>query len=132
MVTGPQFAYSDTWQLVINTETTIVTFLMVFLIQHTQNRDTQTVHLMLDELICGAQGARNSLIELESYLTRNRKSCSSSLNVCAKVVIRSPRHDELRRKMADVRVFRRKILGDTGLNLVSRGVTNGRRLSWKS
>ena len=65
MVTGPQFAYSDTWQLVINTGTTIVTFLMVFLIQHTQNRDTQTVHLKLDELIRGVHGARNSLIDLE-------------------------------------------------------------------
>ena len=65
MVTGPQFAYSDTWQLVINTGTTIVTFLMVFLIQHTQNRDTQTIHLRLDELIRGVQGARNSLIDLE-------------------------------------------------------------------
>ena len=65
-VTGPQFAYSDTWQLVINTGTTIVTFLMVFLIQHTQNRDTQTVHLKLDELIRGVQGARNSLIDLEN------------------------------------------------------------------
>ena len=66
MVTGPQFAYSHTWQLVINTETTIVTFLMVFLIQHTQNRDTQTVHLKLDELIYGVHGARNSLIDLEN------------------------------------------------------------------
>jgi low affinity Fe/Cu permease len=66
MVTGPQFAYSDTWQLVINTGTTIVTFLMVFLIQHTQNRDTQAVHLKLDELIRGVQGARNSLIDLEN------------------------------------------------------------------
>ncbi len=65
LVTGPQFAYSDTWQLVINTGTSIVTFLMVFLIQHTQNRDTQTVHLKLDELIRGVQGARNSLIDLE-------------------------------------------------------------------
>jgi len=65
LVTGPQFAYSDTWQLVINTGTSIVTFLMVFLIQHTQNRDTQTVHLKLDELIHGVQGARNSLIDLE-------------------------------------------------------------------
>jgi low affinity Fe/Cu permease len=66
MVTGPHFAYSDTWQLVINTGTTIVTFLMVFLIQHTQNRDTQTVHLKLDELIRGVHGARNSLIDLET------------------------------------------------------------------
>jgi low affinity Fe/Cu permease len=66
MVTGPHFAYSDTWQLVINTGTTVVTFLIVFLIQHTQNRDTLAVHLKLDELIRGVQGARNSLIDLEN------------------------------------------------------------------
>ncbi len=66
MVTGPQFAYSDTWQLVINTCTTIVTFLMVFLIQNTQNRDAKVVHQKLNELIRGVQGARNSLINLET------------------------------------------------------------------
>jgi low affinity Fe/Cu permease len=66
VVTGPQFAYSDTWQLVINTGTTIVTFLMVFLIQNTQNRDAKAVHLKLDELIYGVHGARNSLIDLEN------------------------------------------------------------------
>ena len=66
VMTGPHFAYSDTWQLVINTGTTIVTFLMVFLIQNTQNRDAKAVHLKLDELIHGVQGARNSLIDLES------------------------------------------------------------------
>jgi low affinity Fe/Cu permease len=66
VVTGPQFAYSDTWQLVINTGTTIVTFIMVFLIQNTQNRDAKVVHLKLDELIHGVQGARNSLIDLEN------------------------------------------------------------------
>ena len=65
-VTGPQFAYSDTWQLFINTSTTIVTFLMVFLIQSTQNRDAKAVHLKLDELIHGVRGARNSLIDLEN------------------------------------------------------------------
>ena len=68
VATGPQFAYSNTWQLVINTGTTIVTFLMVFLIQNTQNRDTKAVHLKLDELIYGVHGARNSLIDLE-YLS---------------------------------------------------------------
>ena len=66
VVTGPHFAYSDTWQLVINTGTTIVTFLIVFLIQNTQNRDAKVVHLKLDELIHGVQGARNSLINLEN------------------------------------------------------------------
>jgi low affinity Fe/Cu permease len=66
MVTGPHFAYSDTWQLVINTCTTIVTFLMVFLIQNTQNRDAKVVHQKLNELIRGVHGARNSLINLET------------------------------------------------------------------
>jgi len=63
--TGPLFKYSDTWQLVINTGTTIVTFLMVFLIQNTQNRDAKAIHLKLDELIRGVKGARNTLIDLE-------------------------------------------------------------------
>ena len=65
-VTGPAFHYSDTWQLVINTSTTIVTFLMVFLIQNTQNRDTKAVHLKLDELLRALKGARTSLVNLES------------------------------------------------------------------
>jgi low affinity Fe/Cu permease len=64
-VTGPLFHYSDTWQLVINTGTTIVTFLMVFLIQNTQNRDAHAVHLKLDELIRANVHARNSLLALE-------------------------------------------------------------------
>lgn len=63
---GPVFKYSDTWQLVINTGTTIVTFLMVFLIQSTQNRDSKALHLKLDELIRAHQGARNHLVDLES------------------------------------------------------------------
>ena len=64
-VTGPMFHYSDTWQLVINTGTTIVTFLMVFLIQNTQNRDARAMHLKLDELIRALKGARNQLVNLE-------------------------------------------------------------------
>jgi low affinity Fe/Cu permease len=65
-VTGPIFAYSDAWQLVINTGTTIVTFLMVFLIQNTQNRDARALHLKIDELIRSTQAARNRLIDLEN------------------------------------------------------------------
>jgi low affinity Fe/Cu permease len=63
--TGHAFGYSDTWQLIINTGTTIVTFLMVFLIQNTQNRDAKAVHLKLDELIRALGGARNKLVDLE-------------------------------------------------------------------
>lgn len=63
--TGPQFQFNDTWQLVINTGTTIVTFLMVFLIQNTQNRDARAMHLKLDELIRAVKGARNKLVNLE-------------------------------------------------------------------
>lgn len=64
-ITGPLFHFSDTWQLVINTGTTIVTFLMVFLIQNTQNRDSHALHLKLDELIRSSEGARNRLMQLE-------------------------------------------------------------------
>src|SRR6185295_18723622 len=63
--TGPLFHFSDTWQLVINTGTTVITFLMVFLIQNTQNRDSEAVHLKLDELIRALEGAHNALLDLE-------------------------------------------------------------------
>ncbi|MBA8889255.1 low affinity Fe/Cu permease [Dokdonella fugitiva] len=64
-VTGPLFGFSDTWQLVINTGTTIVTFLMVFLIQNTQNRDAEAMHVKMDELIRALEGAHNALLDLE-------------------------------------------------------------------
>ena len=67
LVSGPIFHYSDTWQLVINTGTTIVTFLMVFLIQNTQNRDSRALHLKVDELIHAIRNARDELIDLEDF-----------------------------------------------------------------
>ncbi len=76
-VTGPLFGFSDTWQLVINTGTTIVTFLMVFLIQNTQNREAISVQLKLDELLCAVQGARTEMVNLDTLsdadLARLRK-----------------------------------------------------------
>ena len=75
---GPVYHYSDTWQLVINTATTIVTFLMVFLIQNTQNRDAKAIQLKLDELIRGVQGARTGLVRLEELSDEELKDLESS------------------------------------------------------
>ena len=74
VVTGPYFHYSDTWQLVINTATTIVTFLMVFLIQNTQNRDARAIHLKLDEIIRSIHRAHNDMINIEKLSDEELKA----------------------------------------------------------
>jgi low affinity Fe/Cu permease len=80
---GPTYHYSDTWQLVINTGTTIVTFLMVFMIQNTQNRDAKALHLKLDELIRAQENARNSFINLEQGTDRQLEQVSDDLKEAA-------------------------------------------------
>ena len=91
LVAGPFFNYSDTWQLVVNTATTVITYLAVFLIQNTQNRDAKAIHLKLDELIKGVGGARTHLVnlqdlsdaelgELQEEFTRLREKAGQALN----------------------------------------------------
>lgn len=83
IVTGPVFNYSDTWQLAINTGTTIVTFLMVFLIQHTQNRDTLAMQLKLDELIYATRKAHNALLNLEELSEDEMEAIRKNYNLIA-------------------------------------------------
>ncbi len=96
LITGPIFHFSDTWQLVINTATTIVTFLMVFLIQNTQNRDSEAVQLKLDELLRSTPGAHNALLEIEE-LSENEldeiKRCYAALAKKAIADVRAGKSD---------------------------------------
>ncbi len=92
-VTGPMFHYSDTWQLVVNSYTDIVTFLMVFLIQNAQNRDTTVIDLKLDELLRGVKGARTSFIELDDMSEDEIKRVKKEFaRICAD--IRSHREEK--------------------------------------
>ena len=92
-LTGPYFDYSDTWQLIINTGTTIITFLVVFLIQNTQNRDAKALHLKLDELIRSKHGARNTLVDLENCTDEELAALEEEFKrVRAREKHRGPKH----------------------------------------
>jgi low affinity Fe/Cu permease len=104
-VTGPAFHFSDTWQLVINTGTTIVTFLMVFIIQNTQNRDAKAVHLKLDEIIRAIKGARNELVDLEEMSEEDLKKLEKEFKSL---------HDEAETKLEDVAKARAALSSSSG------------------
>jgi low affinity Fe/Cu permease len=108
-LTGPTFHYSDTWQLIINTGTTIVTFLMVFLIQNTQNRDAKAVHLKLDEVIRALKGARNELIDLEKLADEDLTSLEKQFERVRKKAERNGNNPgSMRRANRAERVFKGK------------------------
>jgi low affinity Fe/Cu permease len=94
-VTGPIFKFSDTWQLVINTGTTIITFLMVFLIQNTQNRESHAVQLKLDELIRAVSGAHNALLDLEELEEADLERFRTRYEGLARAARDALRHGEL-------------------------------------
>ncbi len=96
VVTGPLFRFSDTWQLVINTGTTVVTFLMVFLIQNTQNRDSEALQVKLDELIRATEGAHNALLDLEELEEHELDQMRSTYTKLAKKA-----REDLRRGVDD-------------------------------
>jgi low affinity Fe/Cu permease len=97
--TGPCFHYSDTWQLVINTGTTVITFLMVFIIQQTQNRDSEAMHVKLDEIIRALRGAHNDLLDIEELTEEELDEIRAHYAVLAKTARRRrrDRRDAVRR-----------------------------------
>jgi low affinity Fe/Cu permease len=99
LVTGPVFGFSDSWQLVVNTGTTIITFLMVFLIQNTQNRDTEALQVKLDELLRVTAGAHNALLDLEELEERDLDKIRAGYAVLAERA-----RAELRQGQADTGV----------------------------
>jgi low affinity Fe/Cu permease len=104
---GPVFGFSDTWQLVINTTTTIITFLMVFLIQNTQNRDTEAIQLKLDELIRATQGAHNALLDLEEIDEKRLAQYKESYEKLAAEARRKLQKGELDTDSPEVKHFSR-------------------------
>jgi low affinity Fe/Cu permease len=105
-VTGPVFNYSDTWQLIINTGTTIITFLMVFLIQNTQNRDMSALHLKLDELIRANETARNKLLTLEDMSEAELEGIKNSFT---RIAAKAPEKPLLREVAEDLEVASEEI-----------------------
>ena len=112
---GHLFDYSDTWQLIINTGTTIITFLMVFLIQNTQNRDSKALHLKLDELIRAVKGARNQLVNLEQLSDDDLKNIATEFEHVRKTA----EHAE---KKAD----KAELVADTAQERAGAAATRGR------
>lgn len=92
LITGPFFSYSDTWQLAINTGTTIVTFIMVFLIQNTQTRDSEAIQIKLDELIRAHEGAHNALLDLEELTQEQLEKIKVKYEHLAKVARAGLKH----------------------------------------
>lgn len=107
-VSGPLFHFSDTWQLVINTGTTIVTFLMVFLIQNTQNRDAQAIHLKLDELLRAMKGARNAFVNLENMSDEELQEIQEEFARLRERNASSLLEDDLQNVEAELKVRRSK------------------------
>jgi low affinity Fe/Cu permease len=106
-LSGPLFGFSDTWQLVVNTTTTIITFLMVFLIQNTQNRDTEAIQIKLDELIRATQGAHNALLNLEHLEDAELDRYRAHYAELAKRAREKLRAGELDTDSPEVKVFRK-------------------------
>src|SRR3954470_14298049 len=100
-ITGPIFHFSDTWQLVINTSTTIITFLMVFLIQNTQNRDAIAIHIKLDELIRALKGARNKLVDLEQLSDEELEQLQQEFHRLGAEQPKPPRSHHARKKSTE-------------------------------
>jgi low affinity Fe/Cu permease len=105
---GPLFGFSDTWQLVINTSTTIITFLMVFLIQNTQNRDTEAIQIKLDELIRATQGAHNALLNLEHLEDEELDRYRAHYAALARVALKKLRAGELDTDSPEIKVYAKK------------------------
>ena len=126
-ITGPIFHFSDTWQLVINTSTTIITFLMVFLIQNTQNRDAVAIHIKLDELIRALKGARNKLVDLEELSDEELEQLQQEFHRWVPRRHRAPSRITREKARASSRVPLIRARGPHGGPLCRRAPRSGRR-----